>query len=464
MNQRKPLAAKEYLLVLLVFCICLTGALLLPISQCPDEPGRRLISDWIVRTGMLPTGNEPETMIMSWEDVNAPVLSIRADSEDDGWGFSYALRPYLSSIVGAAFERIALCFTDSPRILLAASRMCSVLSVTLCCFFCLRMGHRLFARQSSALLFAAFVCFLPQVMFLGMYQNNDSLALCAVSMILYYLIEGYDRKWPVKSCVGLASSFSLGLLAYYSVYGWLLMGALYFASAVLSDSEALGKKRLFFNRLILIVGICLLLAGWFFIRNACLHHGDFLGIASEKVSRAHMQEQGYVLYRYICYRDEGLSIMQFLRLTNYEWLRMTVESFIGVFGYMLIYLPKIQYGIYYTAFLGAIILFFVILLHQEVVRRDKLLMFMMLFSSIITVSLHFWQSYTRDYQPQGRYIITLIIPLAYMMTYGVDKTTVAVQNSRPGKSSELNPAAILTVLWLILFAWAAIGTMSKMLP
>lgn len=282
--------------------------------------------------------------------------------------------------------------------------------------------------------------------------------------MLYYLIEGFDLGWPVRSCVGLGISFSIGLLAYYSVCGWLLMGVAFCVLAVLTDPGIPNKGRLLSVRLGLVLGICVLLAGWFFVRNVCLHHGDFLGIASEKISRAHMQEQGYVLYKYICYRDEGLSIMQFLRLTNYEWLRMTVESFIGVFGYMLIYLPKIQYGIYYTVFFGAIILFFIILLHQKVVRRDKLLMLMMLFSSIITVFLHFWQSYARDYQPQGRYIITLILPLAFMLAYGVDKTTVTVQNARPGKSAELNPAAALTVLWLVLFAWAALGTMSKMLP
>ena len=463
MNQSKRLSAKEYLLVLLVFCICLTGALLLPMEQCPDEAGRHLLSNWIVRTGTLPTGNEMETMLMSWEDVNASVLSIRADSEFDGWGFSYALRPYLSSIVGAVFERIALCFTDSPRILLAASRMCSVLSVTFCCFFCLRLGHRLFNKQGAAALFAALVCFLPQVQFIGMYQNNDSLSLCAVSMMLYYLIEGFDLGWPVRSCVGLGISFSLGLLAYYSVYGWLLMGAAFCVLAVLTDPELPGKGRLIFSRAGLILGICVLLTGWFFIRNACLHNGDFFGIASEKISRAHMQEQGYVLYRYICYRDEGMSITQFLRFRDYEWLRITIESFIGVFGYMLIYLPKIQYGIYYTVFFGAIILFFVILLHQKAVRRDRLLMLMMLLSSLFTVFLHFWQSYARDYQPQGRYIITLILPLAYMMTYGVDKTSLAVQDPRPGKAAELNPAAVLAVMWLALFAWAALGTMNKML-
>ena len=50
-----------------------------------------------------------------------------------------------------------------------------------------------------------------------------------------------------------------------------------------------------------------------------------------------------------------------------------------------------------------------------------------------------------------------------MLTYGVDKTTVTVQNSRPGKYVELTPAAVLTMLWLALFVWAVLGTMSKML-
>ena len=93
-----------------------------------------------------------------------------------------------------------------------------------------------------------------------------------------------------------------------------------------------------------------------------------------------------------------------------------------------------------------------------------LLMLVMLVSGGINFALHFWQSYARDYQAQGRYIITLILPLAFMLAYGLDKTTVAVQNPRPGKATELNPAAVLAVLWLALFVWATLGTMSKMLP
>ncbi len=337
----------EYGLILFVFCICLTGALLLPVDQCPDEDGRLLLTEWIVKTGTLPTGDEAEVMIPEW-------------------GYSYALYPNLSAIIGALFERIAVCFTGFPRILLAASRMSSVLSVTFCCYFCLCLGHRLFERKSSAVLFAVLVCFLPQVMFLGMYQNNDALSLCAVSMMSYYLAEGYDCRWAVRSCVGLAFGISLGLLSYYSVYGWILMCAVFCVLAVLTSPEIHDKGRLICKRAALIAGVCLVLAGWFFLRNALLHHGDFLGIVSEQRSRAHMQEQGYFLSPYICYRAEGMSPLQFLHFKDHEWIWMSAESFIGVFGYMLFHLPKVQYGIYYALFLYAAILFLAVLLREKI--------------------------------------------------------------------------------------------------
>lgn len=446
----------EAVVLLMCFCICLTGALLLPMEQCPDEVGRHFLSNWIVRTGTLPTGNELETMLMSWEDVNAPVLKIESTDGYDGWGFSYALRPYLASIVGAAFERIASCFTDSPRILLAASRMCSVLSVTFCCFFCLRLGRRLFARQSAALLFAVCVCFLPQGMFLGMYQNNDSLALCAVSMMLYYLVEGYDRKWPVTSCIGLAGACSLGLLSYYTFYGWLMTGVVYCVVAVLTDRDIPDKGRLILKRTGLILGICVLLAGWFFIRNAYYHNGDLLGIASEKVSRAEMRGLGYRLYEYVNYQNEGMTIPDFLRMGDQWWMRLSAWSFVGVFGYMDILLPRIQYKLYGAVIAGGALLYFWALVRQKPSRRDSLLTLTMLLASLLTVLMHFWQSYARDFQPQGRYVITLILPLAYMMAYGADKL--------PERwNARFHPAALLTAGWLSLFVWAALGTMSKML-
>lgn len=451
MNQRKPLAAKEYLLVLLVFCICLTGALLLPVNQCPDEYVRSRLIVWMVEKGTLPTGDELEVMALN------PPPGVN-------YGFSFALRPYLSAMIGAVFVKAAMLFFDSDKVLLLAARLSSVLSVTGCCWFCLRLGHRLFDRRSSAILFAVLVCFLPQVQFLGMYHNNDAPSLFAVCMMLFFLVEGHAQRWPLKCCIGLAIAFSVGLLSYYSIYGWILMCTVFCIVSVVTDREIADKGRLIFKRAGLIGGICLLLAGWFFIRSAILHNGDFLGIAYEEVSRARVESLGYKLFQYNCYRREGLSILEFIRLGDYGWLKTTAQSFVGTFGNMTLFLPMFLYGIYFTIIVFGLLRFLAALMHKRMCRRDRLLMLVMLVSGGINFVLHLWQSYARDYQAQGRYIITLILPLAFMLAYGLDKTTVAVQNPRSGKAAELNPAAVLTVVWLILFACSALGTMSKMLP
>ena len=217
-ENKKRFAYLEYGLILLVFAVCLTGAILIPMEQCPDEQGRLILTEWIAKNGALPTGNEGEVMI-------------------PGWGYSYAIYPCLSSIVGAVFMKAAMAFTASNVAYLAAARLCSVLSITGCCCFCLLIGRMVFEKRSSTLLFATLVCFLPQVMFLGMYHNNDSLSLLAVSMMLYYIVNGFERKYPVRSCIGLALALSVGLLSYYTIYGWLLMGALFWVVAVLKDPE-----------------------------------------------------------------------------------------------------------------------------------------------------------------------------------------------------------------------------------
>ena len=465
-DKRMPrFTAIEYGLILLCFCVCLTGAMLLPTDQCPDEEPRRFLSDWIVRTGTLPTGDELPVMIMHWEDAGAPVLSVKPGQKADGWGFSYALRSYLSSIIGALFEKAASFVTGSRRILRAASRMCSVLAVTACCFFCLRLGHRLFESRSAAVLFAAMVTFLPQVMFLGMYQNNDALSLCAVSMMLTYLAEGHGRGWPAGSCAGLAVSFSLGLLSYYPVYGWLLTGAVFCVLSVLKDPQIRNKGRLILGRTALIAGICLLLAGWFFLRNALLHDGDFLGLASEQRARERMSALGYTLHEYVSRRNEGMSIPDFLRMRHAWWLRMSARSFVGVFGYMVHLLPRPLYRLYYAVFAGGTAAYIHVIVRSDgrrPGRRETRLMPLMLTASAITLMLHFWQSYARDFQPQGRYVITLIIPLAYMTARGLSGPAGTDGRAKGGWRAALNPAAVLTGAWLLMFAGAA-GTMAKML-
>ncbi len=441
----------EAFLVLLCFVFCFAGAVLLPLSACPDEIGRRTISDWIFTRGTLPTGNERETIMEVWD-------------------FSYAVRPYLSGIIAAFFMKIVSLATDASIPMIAASRMGSVLSVTLCCFGCLRLGRRLFRKRGSAVLFAAAVCFTPQVMFLGMYQNNDSLALASVCMILNCFDDCLENEWRSRSCVHLAAWLSVGLLSYYNIYGWILMCALFFPVSVMRDRCIGNKGRLILRRGLLITGVCVILAGWSFIRNAVYHGGDILGIGPSYMLQNDPEYLRWLestygsLQQFDSYRDAGMSVPVFLQFKNWEWIRMTWRSMFGVFRGMDLFMPPERYGVYGTLTGLGLLLSAGAALHCRPEPRAGLQIRMMLLSSAITLFLHFWYSYTIDYQPQGRYVITGLLPVFFLTAWAFDKTDFHFRDAGRKPGWLPSPAWIAAFLWVGLFVLTFFDTMLRMVP
>ncbi len=426
---KTALSRAETVIVLTVFAVCLAGALVIAPAHCPDEHARMTLTHWIYEHHSLPTGNEPETLIR-------------------GWGFSYALRPYLSAMIGAFFMTLFSLFSQAPRLLLLGSRIGSVLSATVCCAYCLLLGHRLFRKRSSAILMAVIVCFLPQVLFLGSFQNNDCLSLAAVTMMLYYLACGYDDHFSLKTCVKLGTAFSIGLLSYYSVYGWILMGSIFCVFAVYRD-PAISRKGVFLlRRSLLIAGICLLLAGWFFIRNAVLHEGDFLGIASELRMREASRSQGLKLYEMNPARETSLSLFGFILENGIGWFGTTLRSFIGVFGYLDISLPAVGYILYLLFFAAVIFLYVIYYRRSKPDRKTRLLFSVMQVSALITLLLSLLASWSRNYQPQGRYVISMILLPAFMAARSAD--------CKAGSSKKSSLAAILSVLWILMCAFSLI--------
>lgn len=421
----------EFAVVGLVFVVCMAGAATIPVKHCPDEAGRLQLVQWMVNTGTLPTGYEPQVTMYDW-------------------GFSYALRPYLASMISAVFARVAMLFSSSEGVQLVAARLTSVLSATVCAIYLVKLGRRTLRRRMSAALLAVLVCFLPQVAYLGMYQNNDVFGLMAVTVMLYYFVEAYQTRWSLRSCVGMAAGMSVGLLAYYSIFGWILVVGAACAVTVAQDDRLDDPRGVLTRRLALVLGICLALAGWFFVRNALLHEGDFLGLASEYRSRERYLAQGAELVDYVNLREQGFSLPGFLLRNGGEFFWMTARSFVGTFGHMIFYLPLVRYGIYYTLIAEGVVLSVVEWLRRRPERSGRLLMRVMLCGSGITLALHTWASYARDYQPQGRYVITVMLLLGYAMAFGVDRT-------------ERRLAVPLAATWLLLFAMSCVDTMSQML-
>ena len=435
--RNKAFETFEWVILSCVFLICLIGAYLLPFEQCPDEGERLKLTRWIIDHAALPTGNEPELII-------------------ENWGFSYATRPYLSSIIGAVFAKCAGLITESQRAALLGARMCSVLSVTGCCAFCLLLGKRLFEKRSSARLFAVLVCFLPQVLFLGMYQNNDALSLFGVSMLLYTLVGGRDNHWSVGWCAAVGVSMAICLLSYYTVYGWLLLAVVFCIATCRSDPRIDHKGSFILKRGLLIFAVALCLAGWQFIRTAYHHNMDFLGMSAELTAKSNTEAQNL---GFQCAYDMGYSFTYMCAYDKFMWFRKSIKSFIGVFGNMRYYAPPVVYYAYFAIFIGGTIAYLINAVRTRA-EKDRWPLLLLLFaSSASCIAVSLLQSYFRDFQAQGRYIITCILPLAYMLARALD----CVKTRDHSLLRRFQPQYMLAAVWILLCACMAAYTMARIL-
>ena len=134
---------------------------------------------------------------------------------------------------------------------------------------------------------------------------------------------------------------------------------------------------------------------------------------------------------------------------QYNWLVTVLVSFIGVFGYMNVFLAKIWYKIYILGFgigiLASVPLWKKMLWirkkEETVVRteeteeetitylvvkkekrwsREALFHFSMAIAMVIPFILLTIYAYSSDFQAQGRYILPMILPFMYLITKGMD--------------------------------------------
>lgn len=392
--------------VLFAFCLFFMLSAKLPINEGPDEVMKYDICKYIVKYGRLPHGGDSEV-------------------RNAFWGISYGFTPILSYMISAVFIKIASLLTDSLFGFYVAARFTSVLCCTGMVIFVIKIADKLFDNKWVKWSFITAVTMLPQVVFIGSYINNDSLALLSISIIVYAWVIGQESRWNTKSCILLAIGIGLCALSYYNAYGFILTSMILFIVWHIMNKNKQGRFDIksFWNKAGLISGIVIILAGWWFIRSAIIYDGDFLGLKT-----TNMYAQKYAIDRLKpsnlpTPRNLGQSL--FYMLFERNWLNITVKSFIGVFGGLNIYMPGIFYKLYYLlAGLGIVGLFFRMIENfwngRFIKDRQKVIFtILMIINIIIPVSLSMYYSYGSDFQPQGRYIMPALIPIMYFWTIGL---------------------------------------------
>lgn len=401
MNQIKEMLRnkrnQKFLIMACYFVFLLMWMFNLSFDGAPDERMRFQIPKYIFDHGRLPTLFDKSII-------------------DEKYGFSYASQPCLPYIIGALFMRIASMIGISNGHLFYAARLVSVISGVLFLFVIIKIADQLFDDKISKYTMVGLIMFWPQLCFVFSYVNCDSVALVGVAIIILAWIKGVKSKWSIKDCVCLAIGISIVALSYINGFGFVLVSILIFIASFVWCNKDENKYKKMILRGLLICGIVLLLASWFYIRNIYLYHDLFGSNVSHELSMKYATSGTSAAERH----QKAMSYMGNIKGIAL-WFALSSMSFFGRFGHMEIAFSRI---VYLIVFIFVIIV--AIFATKNIVKRNSIIMSRriveigLLCGLIITVLLSFIYSFS-EFQPQGRYLLPAIISFTYFMTLGLDE-------------------------------------------
>ena len=402
------------------------------LTHAPDERMRFMIPNFIYTFGRLPTGYDPEVI-----------------HKMGNW--SYAFFPqFLGPIISAVFMRMMSIVHDSQNALVFAARLTSVLSGTVAIFFVNRTIFVLTKNKIYSILGMTLLAFWPQFAFLSSYVNNDIIALAGISIMCYSIARSINEGWSVKISITLAVGMTICLLSYMNSYGFVLaFGIYYILTNIMGVKKQIVTVKEFCTSFVIIFSIVSILCFPFFIRNAMLYNGDFFGLttfrqesinwgqnegliwATEQAKAwsvehsvpwdentialwlSHNTNLGYSNHTIMMSNPYQGSLFSLIR--NIGFINTTYQSFISAFGSMTIFLPSIFYSIYGLVIGIALIGLLRFKFHNI---NTSLFVLSCFLGVLITFALHLIYVLTGDFQAQGRYIISILVPLVICSTYG----------------------------------------------
>lgn len=390
-------------MILMLFLIVL---LKVPYNGAPDEEMRYQIAQYVYRHMKLPKGDDPEVL-------------------NNIWGTSYAFTPINSYILAGAVMKLANLMGMPVENLFYCARIVSVLFSMGTAIFCFKIGKKLF-EGIYVWLFVLFVTLLPEFIFISGYVNCDAFAVFSVAWIIYALLCGKERNWNISSCLFLGAGLGFGALSYYNAYGIIFFAVIYCVLSVLLNPEIKDKFRFLLERTAWTFFAAFLIAGWWFIRNGILYSGDILGMsASNACSELNAIKEFKPSNRMTPFR-RGCSLKYML--FDMEWIKISMKSFVAAFGWMSYFINGTLYRVWYCIAGVGLVARIIALFRREPCgekqsgkrREGKSFWWCLIAMCIMTVGISIYYSYFSDFEPQGRYCLPMLIPVALLITSGFE--------------------------------------------
>ena len=263
---------------------------------------------------------------------------------------------------------------------------------------------------------------IPQVLYLYSYTNSDAWGI-SISLFLFVVVMNVTSK-PLKDSFTWGRVVLTGLLT-----GMLLTSKTPFILALILPSILMGirirsdfidgyfeKSSWVWKRLIVVVFLILIIVAPLKIVYPAMqsHAGNTIEAMRElKATDAYRPSNiTYPLYRMAA---NGKTYKEML--CTYKWGKFTAQSFYGRFGYMNIVSPL---WCYVTAAIGASVLLLLNIYMWFKRRRDissgqKWCLIISPIILLLNIYASIFHSFHNDFQPQGRYLFTSLIPISFML-------------------------------------------------
>ena len=428
----------EILFLLFVFAAEAVLAANEAFGMMPDEFSHFEVVYYIYRHGIIPTGYEPQ--------IQVPY-----------WGASYAFQPVLAYMIQGWLMRFIDLFTDNIYILALSARLVDCIFGVIMAWFVRQISKLMWDGKTMQWLFTFMVVLLPENLYIHSYINTDSMAAMSVAIIIYAMLKGEEDDYSRRTMVLLSAGISICLLSYYNAYGAVLTAFICFFVHFLSAK----RYRAMWGKAGFVALLVLIMAGWWFIRSGILYNGDIFGLSARRALAVREAEPQYSPLTKQTFAGQGISLKDML-LSN-DYLKLVYRSFICVMGNFDIQTSDMIYTLDKYLIAAAALLALVpagdtvSYWHRGNKRRAQRVYVEILLSAdiVITLFMHMIYSYGYDWQPQGRYLLPMLIPLMYFLALGADKggqliqraagAAYAVPGEKGNKRSKAAGAAVTAV-------------------
>ena len=264
----------------------------------------------------------------------------------------------------------------------------------------------------------------PQLCYIFSYATSDAWDYFC-SFLLFYQIAVKDsmlnkalddcnkkRKYAQLAFFGVLAAFIfMGKASYYIV---LLLAFLVFLFKLIK-SEALKKRKLIMD----YIYILLIFSAVFMTRYSFNMY--YYGLDQAKISAQVREERADYQFKNatpmeekyfgLALKDRGVPLEELFN--RYSFLRTSYESFCGVYGGMVFYSDSSYYYI-----LGIVYALVILILIENTlnlktwIERIEYMTFILTIP--VSVFLSIYHSWTGDLQPQGRYLLPMLIGIGYL--------------------------------------------------